>query len=211
MAGSANDAVLASLPGEGLLLFFYDAKEQPWGFRPADGDGWKVLHVAGPTPPLRSAVPPPDLPIRPFQPQALQLSLEDTLPGWESPVLTRLGMTTGERDRYFALTDQLRQRSPAGPSHRIDGYPEPIQGDDMELECQLASNGLDVGTPAGYNHPRAPALRRGRGDWRLLLQLDSDDTAGMMWGDVGRLYFWIRLPDLRARRFDRVWLVLQCS
>ena len=32
-----------------------------------------------------------------------------------------------------------------------------------------------------------------------------------MWGDVGRLYFWIRDADLRARRFDATWLILQCS
>jgi uncharacterized protein YwqG len=29
-------------------------------------------------------------------------------------------------------------------------------------------------------------------NWRLLLQLDTDDAAGMKWGDVGTLYFWIK-------------------
>lgn len=33
----------------------------------------------------------------------------------------------------------------------------------------------------------------------------------MMWGDVGRLYYWIRREDLAQRRFDKVWLVLQCG
>jgi uncharacterized protein YwqG len=45
---------------------------------------------------------------------------------------------------------------------------------------------------------------------RFLLQVDSDDAAGMMWGDAGMLYFWIRDDDLAARRFDRAWCVMQC-
>jgi uncharacterized protein YwqG len=47
-------------------------------------------------------------------------------------------------------------------------------------------------------------------DWHLLLQVDSEQAAGMMWGDVGRLYYWIRSKDLKAGNFDNVWLVLQC-
>ena len=45
--------------------------------------------------------------------------------------------------------------------------------------------------------------------WKLLLQVDSDDASGMMWGDAGMLYHWIR-DDLAARRFDRTWCVMQC-
>ncbi|NNJ25645.1 hypothetical protein LzC2_17180 [Planctomycetes bacterium LzC2] len=54
----------------------------------------------------------------------------------------------------------------------------------------------------------------------LLLQLASDfgddsDPADqgfeMMWGDLGMLYWWIRREDLAARRFDRVWMTLQCG
>jgi len=33
-------------------------------------------------------------------------------------------------------------------------------------------------------------------DWQLLMQLDSEDEAGMMWGDVGKLYFTILEHDL---------------
>ncbi len=35
----------------------------------------------------------------------------------------------------------------------------------------------------------------------ILLQVDSDDGARMMWGDVGRLYYLIQRNDLRAKRF----------
>ena len=52
--------------------------------------------------------------------------------------------------------------------------------------------------------------RRGAAEWLLLLQVDSDDVAQWMWGDCGRLYYWIRESDLRGRRFDRIWAILQC-
>jgi uncharacterized protein YwqG len=56
----------------------------------------------------------------------------------------------------------------------------------------------------------AAELKAGSMDWHLLLQVDSEQAAGMMWGDVGRLYYWIRSKDLKAGNFDNVWLVLQC-
>ncbi len=33
----------------------------------------------------------------------------------------------------------------------------------------------------------------------------------MMWGDLGRLYVMIHKDDLRHRRFDKVWQILQCG
>ena len=38
----------------------------------------------------------------------------------------------------------------------------------------------------------------------LLLQMDSDDTAGMTWGDLGRLYYLIEPDALQTSRFDTV-------
>ena len=59
---------------------------------------------------------------------------------------------------------------------------------------------------------RNSELRRpGAVDWELLLQIDTDEEGpGWMWGDVGRLYFWLRSEDLVAQRFENAWLVLQC-
>ncbi len=54
-------------------------------------------------------------------------------------------------------------------------------------------------------------LARGVDEWLLLLQLDSDDNAGTMWGDAGMLYFWIRKADLAASRFERTWMTWQCA
>jgi uncharacterized protein YwqG len=74
------------------------------------------------------------------------------------------------------------------PAHHLFGYPSPAQGNDMDLECQLVSHGLYCGDTSGYQDSRAKELEAGRHDWILLLQLDTDDDAGMMWGDCGMLY-----------------------
>jgi uncharacterized protein YwqG len=93
--------------------------------------------------------------------------------------------------------------------HQLLGTATAIQNADMEREAQLASNGLYLGH-GKVDPKREAALAAGIKDWTLLLQLDSDDAADMMWGDAGRLYFWIRKQDLRARDFSRVWMILQC-
>ena len=72
------------------------------------------------------------------------------------------------------------------------------------------SNGLYCSDASGYKDPRAKELESGAKDWRLLLQIDSDDKASMMWGDSGRLYFWIRQDDLQNKRFEKTWVILQC-
>jgi uncharacterized protein YwqG len=80
----------------------------------------------------------------------------------------------------------------------------------MQTEVQLVSHGLYCGNATGYNDPRAEELRAGASQWRLLLQIDSDDDTGMMWGDVGRIYYWIHERDLAAGVFENTWLILQC-
>jgi len=42
-----------------------------------------------------------------------------------------------------------------------------------------------------------------------LLQLATDNGAGLSFGDVGEATFWINEDDLIARRFDRAWVKLQ--
>ncbi len=79
----------------------------------------------------------------------------------------------------------------------------------MEIECQLASHGVYCGESSVHSAPEFARLRDGAGDWRLLLQLDSDDDLGVMWGDGGILYFWIREEDAQTGRFDNAWVVLQ--
>ena len=81
----------------------------------------------------------------------------------------------------------------------------------MQLEAQLVTNGLYCGDASGYRDPRRPELEKTCEDWQLLLQLDSDDSANLMWGDMGMLYFSVRKSDLTDRDFSRAWMTLQCG
>ena len=80
----------------------------------------------------------------------------------------------------------------------------------MQLEAQLVTNGLYCGDAQGYHDPRRPELEKTCEDWRLLLLLDSDESAKLMWGDVGMLYFWVRHSDVLRSDFSRTWMTLQC-
>jgi uncharacterized protein YwqG len=193
------------LPSSGALLFFYDMKEQPWGFDPKHRGGWAIQYLSNVV--TTSSPVPSDLPKEYVLPEAsVAFSSVNTYPS-AIEGLASLQLTDEELDRYCEF--QEAQFS-GKPQHQIDGYANPIQGE-MELECQLVSNGLYCGDPSGYKDPRAKTLGQTADEWRLLLQLDSDDDLDVMWGDCGRLYFWIREDDARSRRFDLAWVILQCA
>ncbi len=195
------------LPDSGWLYFFYDRYCELWGFDPADRGCCRVLYMNSVRTSLSRIKPPSD-----SDPEHLahpcgveagpELTLPDALPGIE--------YGTPEYESYYGLSDDLI-KADVFTNHRLLGHPQLIQNP-MELECQLASNGVYCGGASRFQEAEAKALEAGAADWRLLLQIDTDeDGPGWMWGDVGRIYFWIRNQDLSARNFDNVWLVFQCS
>lgn len=195
------------LPSSGFLHLFYDAEEQPWGFDPADRDGWKIVQS---TEFVETAVQiPAGLSAEAvFQPLQLAGRSGMTYP---TPERLDLSPVVGESFDFGPVEQLLHPDLNHFPRHQVGGYPAPIQNDGMELESQLAFHGIFVGGPEGYSDGRVAALEPGAADWRLLLQIDSDDDAGMMWGDVGMLYVWVREQDARAGDFSNPWIVLQCS
>jgi uncharacterized protein YwqG len=189
------------LPSTGRLLFFYDAERQPWGFDPKDRGSWAVMLASEAT---TAAAP---LPGAALTRHPIEFQRIGTYPSWDRPEVSALHLTDAEAER---LIEERLAAYGETPHHQVDGLPDPIQGDEMELECQLVSHGLYCGDSSGYLSPQASALKGGAKDWRLLLQVDSDDGLGVMWGDAGILYFWIREQDARAGHFDQAWAVLQC-
>jgi len=97
-----------------------------------------------------------------------------------------------------------------GPVYRIGGYAHEIQGN-VSLEAQYVSHGFYCGDSSGYDKGRKAGLEPGADDWRLLLQVDSEERTGMDWGDGGRIYFMIHKDAIRQREFEKVWLILQCT
>lgn len=200
-----------ALPSTGRLLFFYDAQQHTWGFDPNDRGSFAVIHSDAPAGALLRLDWPDRLPDEGrFGACAVSFSEVLTLPPWESIFVEQLGMSDEEIDRYVDVLDQMERGESDGMLHQLLGHASPIQRD-MQLECQLVANGIDVGGPEGYENSRRAELEPGALSWRLLFQLDSEESAGMMWGDLGRLYFWIRDEDLANRRFDQAWMILQCT
>jgi uncharacterized protein YwqG len=199
----------SGLPSAGMLYFFYDQAQSTWGFDPQDEGSWQVVYSATATGGGAARAAPEGLDKQcVYHQKAAVFAPVATYPSLQDERVDALKLTDRQVDEYIELCSSVFQSNPA---HHLLGYPSPIQGNDMDLECQLVSHGLYCGDLSGYQDPRAKELEAGRGDWILLLQLDSDDAAGMMWGDGGMLYFWIKRNDLKEARFDRCWMILQCG
>lgn len=203
------DAILPELgiPASGALAFFYydgsfdDHISTVGTWDAATRPGFRVLHTradqAAPHDRMDLATPvPPGLTAFP----AVALTAVRTLswPAHESAIATGLWAEVGLADEatgghspvvqeLYAALDEL----PNGgwDTHQIGGYPTPQQGA-VELEVEQLSRGL-AGQPFAWDDPGVASAAAG---WRLLLQLASDDEAGMMWGDVGQLYYLVRDP-----------------
>ena len=196
--------VAKALPDSGWLFFFYDGRQQAFGDKPDDRGAWQVIYQpGGPASGLTRQAAPAGLPDEGrFKPGAVTYVVEETLPQRPPVFAPKLDWTPDEQHKYEDFIAQhFSDRS--APRHRLLGHADEIQ-DDMHLQCQLLSHGIK-----NDQDPRAAGLAAGALNWQLLLQVDSDDDAGMRWGSSGMLYFWIEKEALRARRFDDVWMALQ--
>jgi uncharacterized protein YwqG len=189
------------LPQTGMLSFFFN-EDALDSYPPARGS-WRVLYHddAHMRPGVSSSEEQLEYPTC-----AVEFSTVLTLPPFESLFLERLGLSYAafqrdappeqrrEADAYIHLNTQLDALyGSTSPYHQLLGHLYQIQGDLLQ-ECQHDTHAK--GDPT---------------DWRLLLQVDSDDDAQMMWGDVGMLYFYIPQQALIARDFSQVHLIMQCS
>jgi uncharacterized protein YwqG len=206
---AAQPSVLP-LPKQGYLAFFYDSEQRTWGFDPKDGGSALVAYFPGPASSLvRTELPADVAEAGRIHCCALRYTPDQNLPdAWSA--YYEPALSADERTLLFNYHDAVRGESNT-PRHRLGGHADCVQNPEMELECQLVTNGLYCGNATGYEDPRKKILAPGALDWRLLLQVDTDDDAGIMWGDCGTIYYWIREADLRARDFDKCWLILQCT
>ncbi|MDP9643144.1 uncharacterized protein YwqG [Actinopolyspora lacussalsi] len=163
------------LPRHGVLNLYYAPAEQlVTGLDPGDSDGWRVIHAH------------PDTAVRTSPPEGTTRHRERALHG--RPLLSVPDLEDLPPNEAGELPDELLdgyrelRDEEVGPSHRIGGWPDLIQG------SVLGSSGEE----------------------RLLAQLDSDDRMKWMWGDCGSLYFLIDERDLKAGDFSRVRLEMQC-
>lgn len=193
------------LPESGILYFFYDANQETYGASPEDRAGRKVIYSTANQTALKRRPFPDALPSEArFTACALIFSSEVTLPQRPNLLDDTLDWNDAERQAYsdfmvaFPSEDDRKLLH-----HRLLGHSDDLQ-DDMHLQAQLLSHGF-----SDDQSPEAAALVAGAKDWLLLLQVDSEPSAGMQWASTGLLYFWITKQDLHARNFDNVWVILQ--
>lgn len=225
---SAMPVIDPGMPQQGWLYFFYDLVGQPWGMYPHEAGRFKVLYVDCPRSELRCGINPDE--INPdWDPKyhwAIVPHVELTLPG------EYIGWEEYDTPRYHAYQRiEQKLQSPDGKPSRFLGHADLIQspmenlgdpfaevpngGDSVSEEqfedffSQLSKGEFEVEDP---QPARVEALENDSYPWRLLLQLDNVASDGAnFFGGEGRIYFHIRKEDLRARKFDRVWLNLQTT
>ena len=201
------------LPKTGLLSFFYELDSMKWGFDPKDEGCIRVYWFQG------EALAPAEFPenLRPeFRLPQLptELSAGRDAPDFLDACPALCYDWTANEYRSFDQTRRELGFPYQENRTQLLGWPDIIQNN-MTLECELVSQGYYLGGSwEGIPMEDRDSLRWSSvQEWQLLLQMDTV-TAGdfeLMFGDCGRIYFYIRKEDLLARRFDRVWLLLQCS
>lgn len=196
------------LPRSGLLSFFYELGSARWGFDPADA-GCARVYWFDTAQPLSPGPFPKDLEDEFRLPRLrIQAKPDRSYASWAD--FAQIQPDDGLFESYLEAYETV---GGSGECSKLLGWPDVIQ-DNMTLECELVSRGYNLGgledIPANISDQEGPASLQ---NWRLLFQLDSFELEDfdLNFGDTGALYFYIRTEDLKARRFDRVWVILQCS
>lgn len=197
-----------ALPATGLLSFFYDASQQTYGGDPKDRAGFSVLYFpeAAQASLAHQAAFPASAPAAArFQSAAVAFQPIATYAQDLQAEFPDRQIAPQDQQHFEAALKSLPPPPPNIPHHQLLGHPDTIQ-DDMRQQCQFASNGL---ADPSSDPAKAKSLASGANDWRLLLQVDSDQRFGITWGSAGMLYFWIRQQDLASGNFNNCWVVLQ--
>lgn len=197
------------LPDKGMLYFFYELGSQRWGFDPTDKGCAQVFFDSGETSALKETPLPADLE-EGFRLPEIPIGFRSRgdVPDWSE--YAEFHDTDGDYDTYTEAREKLMDGDNIS---KLLGYADCIQGS-MLVECELAGR-RGIYTGRGYpkmTEAEEKQLLLDAQEWILLFQLDTveKDDFELMFGDCGRLYFYIRRKDLQERRFEDVWVVLEC-
>lgn len=190
---------LESFPEKGILQFYISGESDVYGAcfeSPAQQDDFKILYFPEVTENEDSLVtkfdflPKPDL--FPIEKQSsLVFSLKQApLPVSDyhfEPIILNLNpklkyeLYNDYQKVYEAYSSLFHSEG-----HKIGGYPYFTQNDPRELETYKGK------------------------EYKLLFQIDTDDEAGIMWGDCGVANFFISERDLVNKDFSRVFYNWDC-
>ena len=199
------------LPEKGLLLFFYEAETQPWGFDPADSSAFRVYYYEE-----TAGFVPFDLPaelssdLRPAE-RSLVFEKRASYPNFEELEFHAEVAENADYEDYDSALEVLG-KDIGEDANKLLGYADIVQNE-MLTECESVSRGNYCGSPEELEPEEESDIWERAKDWILLLQLSTLEAEEyeLMWGDCGRIYFYIRKEDLKNKKFEKTWLVLQCG
>ena len=192
-------ALSTGLPARGRLLFFVD--DEGFFKGPTEAVVCRVFFCDSPD----GVEPPVPEGATTFHPVPLTFVDEETLP-FGRTALAREAAGAGRKPYWELWENWQAARTPEfrdGRVHRLLGHADAISGD-MSRRLVYGRAGKNVDEPT-------PELDAAAARLRLLLQVDSESSADMMWGDLGRIFFLIDEDDLATGNFNRVSVVLQSA
>jgi uncharacterized protein YwqG/predicted DNA-binding WGR domain protein len=205
------------LPDSGMLYFFYN--REPYGPSGKDfltPENWSVVYHTGDGNYAPATAPIPIPPHMDYGACAVAFHNEVTLPHVESYYIgvpgnktVKVELMTGEEedeeeewDAYAELLYELRANENI---HQMLGYADGVQPYTLENSYQDVR---DVFFPG--NRPFKSLSEEEQSEeifqGRLLLQVSGETSNKMEFGQGGRLFFFIREQDLKARDFSKVWV-----
>lgn len=164
-----------------LIQFYYDWDEFPWD---SSSDGWLVkIYKEAKKENLQRIDQPSELEKTKYC--EISASSVQTLPDWEGVALhcktaSKLSCVLDENEHWDSY-DQIITKliGEQGYQSQIGGYPKWVQGESTPNDSE--------GNPM-----------------KLLFQIDSEDNAGVMWGDVGLIYVFY------DEKTEKIEFTLQC-
>jgi len=212
----------ALLPSKGMLYFFYELDSLAWGYDPKSKGSARVYYHPGSVSELQRTDFPSDLPTG-YQLPEIPIAFSDAkdLPSFEEFCEWHDKDDYGWEERYkyedakvkMGFDSELDDDIEEEPITKLLGYADIVQNS-MLLQCEQVTNGIYWGEAVDVPETILSQDKKNCKKWRLLFQLDSifiDDYEIMMWGDMGRLFFYIKIDDLKAENFENCWLILQCG
>jgi uncharacterized protein YwqG len=198
-----------NLPSSGLLSFFADFTDDGLtgisGLYGDEQDGCRVLYSAPGAPLERRRSPVPTLASAAFYP----------LGAWTWPQDVELldAEFDALEDWNTDYENLLRQQCPPGwdlgGRHQLGGHARYIQHPVEEEVVQAVSGCYKRG--GTFDARRWLEVQDQVKDWRVVVQIDSDQTLELMWGDVGTLYWAVPHADASLGDWSRAMFNFQCS
>lgn len=197
------------LPKHGMLSFFYEADDVPMGTY-QDRGGWQVVHITD-SPSLLQRRQHPTAEgqwgaIDALPPHQVRYQRGLTLPMFARNEQYKYGLElTAVSEETYKKYWKLVHSDTDRPHHFLLGHPWLIQGS-VIFEAVYLSHQIKFPISDEARAELNAEIER----WQFLFQIDSDQSLGVMWGDVGVLYVCIPKISLQQGQFENSWTVMQC-